>query len=233
MKKAIIVLALFLLGLTTYAQKRGYHNIGHMRGTGMLVGIQKDGTWVYTYPNGDTARVINYKKDMKNGPYSSWSEGLRLLTEGVYLNDTIVGALKHWATDTTFTTGNMIYPDTDQEWIYQHVSGEVYSTWYVRNGKRHGKSTSFLKGELNMTQYYDYGVPSGTWVNFICGERKVRVERSFNNGKLVLLIQRNSLGTLLLERKFSNGKITSEKCWDNEGESKDCLRMDDSPMMMY
>ena len=51
-----------------------YYESGQLKSIGKRTEFLLDSTWVFLKENGDTSLVVNYKKDLKNGPRFTYSE---------------------------------------------------------------------------------------------------------------------------------------------------------------
>ena len=62
-----------------------YYENGQLKSIGKRTDFLLDSTWVFFTESGDTSLVINYKKDLKNGPRFTYSETEVMMEP--YVND--------------------------------------------------------------------------------------------------------------------------------------------------
>ena len=51
-----------------------YYESGQLKSVGKRIDFLLDSTWMFFKENGDTSLIVNYKRDLKNGPRFTYSE---------------------------------------------------------------------------------------------------------------------------------------------------------------
>ena len=81
--------------------KEGQHKILHdslqvLIAQGKYKNGKKQGLWQYFYDNGQLKKEINYKNNLKEGPFQFWNTKSVLIAQRNYSSDTLTGLNKSW-----------------------------------------------------------------------------------------------------------------------------------------
>ena len=158
-----------------------YYESGQLKSIGKRTDFLLDSTWVFFKENGDTSLVVNYHRDLKNGPRFTYSETETLIEP--FVNDVRSGEGKridrkgHVLQTFNFINGfeEGISPVFDTLGMLREIvnyrKGFVMTrealNRYDREGKRHGYwKTFFDDWSLHTECYYRHGLRDGFYKEY-------------------------------------------------------------------
>ena len=114
------------------------------------------------YTNGKIKERFTAVQGEKNGPAKYWDEDGRLIFEGTLSPSTNDGYDELYE---DMFNEELEYVATGHVWQYDD-DGNVESEWYLKEGKKSGKSKSFEKGKLKSEQTYVDGEANGFYKSY-------------------------------------------------------------------
>lgn len=158
-----------------------YYESGKLKSLGKRTNFLLDSTWVFFAESGDTTLIVNYQRDLKNGPRFTFSE-IEILMEP-FVNDVRSGEGKrmdrkrHVLQTMNFVNGfeEGISPVFDTTGLLREIvtyrRGFVMTrealNRYDREGKKHGYwKTFFDDWSLHTECYYRHGLRDGFYKEY-------------------------------------------------------------------
>ena len=158
-----------------------YYESGQLKSVGKRIDFLLDSTWMFFKENGDTSLIVNYKKDLKNGPRFTFSETEVMMEP--FVNDVKQGEGKrmdrrrHVLQTMQFVNGleEGISPVFDTTGLLREIvnyrKGFVMTrealNRYDREGKKHGYWKTFYDDWTVHTEcYYRHGLRDGFYKEY-------------------------------------------------------------------
>jgi len=169
---------------------------------------ERDGLWTDWHENGQKAYEETYKDGKNDGLWTDWHENGQKKSEETYKDGIQIGKYQYWLDDGT------------KEWEYYYNDDGTRDTtklttrwyesgqkWYAGYIKTLNDTTSVWNG-LN-TEWYENGQKES--------------EGTYKDGELDgLYTNWHENGQKKWERTYKDGKRISIKCWDKDGNERDC-----------
>ena len=170
------------------------------------------------YENGQKKGEINFKDGEVDGLFREWHDNGQKKGESFFKNGHKISS-KKWNVDGVpyidgklKGVGTTWYDNGQKKSEKTYKSGEkdgLWTTWYD-NGKKKSEST------------YKDGKKDGLWIEYYENGEKEE-ELTYKDEKIDGLYTRwYENGEKMYEGTFKNGDLISEKCWDEDGNEKDC-----------
>lgn len=200
--------------------------LGHYNSIG-----QKTGEWLYFEPSGDTLRIINFKEDKADGPYTIFKNGFKsekgIYKNGMlngevigyfpdgsvsvkynYLNDKLNGVgLQYYNIGTIKNEYNFVNNDLDGLYkeYYPNKISSIICTY--KAGKYIGNFKSFFEdGHVKNDINYNNGILEGIYLTYY------RNGKTESEGKAI----KGSVSGELNEY-YSDGKLKNKSVFDENG----------------
>jgi len=200
-----------------------YYESGQLKSIGKRTDFLLDSTWVFFRENGDTTLVINYRKDLKNGPRFTYSETEVLMEP--FINDVKQGEGKrtdrkgHVLQTMNFVNGfeEGISPVFDTNGVLKEIvnyrKGFVMTrealNRYDREGKRHGYWKTFYDDlSLHTECYYRHGLRDGFYKEYDEKGNLKKITKFVNDVEQVLTGDQKPL--VVQREYFPSGKVKRE-----------------------
>ena len=200
-----------------------YYESGQLKSIGKRTDFLLDSTWVFFKESGDTSLIVNYKKDLKNGPRFTFGETEVLMEP--YVNDVRQGEghrrdLKgHLLQTMTFKNGfeEGISPIFDTTGLLREIityrKGFIMTreaiNRYDKEGKKHGYwKTFFDDWSLHTECYYRHGLREGFYKEYDEKGNLKKITKFVNDVEQVL---ESDLKPLVVQHEYyPNGKVKRE-----------------------
>ena len=200
-----------------------YYESGQLKSIGKRTEFLLDSTWVFLKENGDTSLVVNYKKDLKNGPRFTYSEteivmepfvndvrqgeGKRVDKKGRLLQTmNFVNGLEEGISPVFDTTGLLREIVTYRKGFV--MTREALNR-YDRDGKKHGYwKTFFDDWSVHTECYYRHGLRDGFYKEYDEKGNLKKITKYVNDVEQVLESEMKPL--VVQYEYYSDGKIKRE-----------------------
>lgn len=200
-----------------------YYESGQLKSVGKRTDFLLDSTWMFFKENGDTSLIVNYRKDLKNGPRFTYSETEVMMEP--FVNDVKQGEGKrmdrrrHVLQTVQFVNGleEGISPVFDTKGqlreIVTYRKGFVMTrealNRYDREGKKHGYWKTFFDDWTVQTEcYYRHGLRDGFYKEYDEKGNLKKITKFVNDVEQVL---ESDQKPLVVQREYyPNGKVRRE-----------------------
>ena len=200
-----------------------YYESGQLKSVGKRTDFLLDSTWVFFKENGDTSLIINYKKDLKNGPRFTISETEVLMEP--FVNDVKSGEGQrcdrkgHLLQTMKFVNGleEGVSPIFDTTGLLREIinyrKGFVMTretlNRYDREGKKHGYWKTFYEDWSVQTEcYYRHGLRDGFYKEYDEKGNLKKITKYVNDVEQVL---ESDMKPLVVQHEYyPNGKVKRE-----------------------
>ncbi|MBR1513174.1 MAG: hypothetical protein IJ622_02650 [Bacteroidales bacterium] len=200
-----------------------YYESGQLKSVGKRTDFLLDSTWVFFKESGDTSLVINYRKDLKNGPRFTYSETEVLMEP--FVNDVKQGEGRrcdrkgHVLQTMNFVNGfeEGVSPVFDTlgtlKEIVTYRKGFVMTrealNRYDREGKKHGYwKTFFDDWSLHTECYYKHGLRDGFYKEYDEKGNLKKITKFVNDVEQVLTSDQKPL--VMQREYYPSGKVKRE-----------------------
>ena len=200
-----------------------YYESGQLKSIGKRTDFLLDSTWVFFTENGDTSLIVNYKRDLKNGPRYTFAkdeilmepfvndvksgEGQRLDRKGHVLQTmNFVNSFEEGVSPVFDTLGQL-------KEIITYRKGFVMTrealNRYDREGKKHGYwKTFFDDWSLHTECYYRHGLRDGFYKEYDEKGNLKKIIKYVNDVEQVLEGDHKPL--VVQHEYYPNGKVKRE-----------------------
>ncbi|MCR5658704.1 MAG: hypothetical protein K6G25_05210 [Bacteroidales bacterium] len=200
-----------------------YYENGQLKSIGKRTNFLLDSTWVFFSEVGDTTLIVNYKKDLKNGPRFTYSETDMFMEP--FVNDVRQGEGKrfdkkgHLLQTINFVNGleEEISPVFDTTGLLREIvtyrKGFVMTrealNRYDRDGKKHGYwKTFFNDWSVHTECYYRHGLRDGFYKEYDEKGNLKKITKYVNDVEQVL---ESDMKPLVVQHEYyPNGKVKRE-----------------------
>ena len=200
-----------------------YYENGQLKSIGKRTDFLLDSTWVFFKENGDTTLIVNYRKDLKNGPRFTYSE-TEILMEP-FVNDVKSGEGRrtdrsgHVIQTMNFVNGfeEGISPIFDTLGVLKEIvnyrKGFVMTrealNRYDREGKKHGYwKTFFDDWNVHTECYYRHGLRDGFYKEYDEKGNLKKITKFVNDVEQVL---ESDMKPLVVQYEYyPNGRVKRE-----------------------
>ena len=200
-----------------------YYESGQLKSIGKRTDFLLDSTWVFLSETGDTSLIVNYKKDLKNGPRFTYSETEVMMEP--FVNDVRQGEGKrmdkkgHLLQTVNFVNGleEGISPVFDTTGLLREIvnyrKGFVMTrealNRYDREGKKHGYWKTFFDDWSVQTEcYYRHGLRDGFYKEYDEKGNLKKITKYVNDVEQVL---ESDMKPLVVKHEYyPNGKVKRE-----------------------
>lgn len=200
-----------------------YYESGQLKSIGKRTDFLLDSIWVFFRENGDTSLIINYRKDLKNGPRFTYSETEVLMEP--FVNDVRSGEGRrtdrkgHLLQTMQFVNGfeEGISPVFDTTGLLREIityrKGFVMTreaiNRYDREGKRHGYWKTFYDDwTLHTECYYRHGLRDGFYKEYDEKGNLKKITKFVNDVEQVLTADQKPL--VVQREYYPSGKVRRE-----------------------
>lgn len=200
-----------------------YYENGQLKSVGKRTDFLLDSTWVFFTESGDTSLVVNYKKDLKNGPRFTYSETEMMMEP--YINDVRQGEGQrfdrkgHLLQTVMYKNGleEGISPVFDTTGLLREIvtyrKGFVMTrealNRYDREGKKHGYwKTFFDDWSLHTECYYKHGMREGFYKEYDQKGNLKKITKYVNDVEQVLEPDMKPL--IVQHEYYPNGRVKRE-----------------------
>ena len=200
-----------------------YYESGQLKSIGRRTDFLLDSTWVFFRENGDTSLIVNYRKDLKNGPRFTYSETEVLMEP--YVNDVKQGEGQrldrkgHVLQTMNFVNGfeEGVSPVFDTTGLLREIvtyrKGFVMTrealNRYDREGKKHGYwKTFFDDWSLHTECYYRHGLRDGFYKEYDENGNLTKITKFVNDVEQVLTADQKPL--VMQREYYPSGKVKRE-----------------------
>ena len=200
-----------------------YYENGQLKSVGKRTDFLLDSTWVFFTESGDTSLVINYKKDLKNGPRFTYSETEMMMEP--YINDVRQGEGQrfdrkcHLLQTVMYKNGleEGISPVFDTTGLLREIvtyrKGFVMTrealNRYDREGKKHGYWKTFFDDWSLYTEcYYKHGMREGFYKEYDQKGNLKKITKYVNDVEQVLEPDMKPL--IVQHEYYPNGRVKRE-----------------------
>ncbi len=200
-----------------------YYESGQLKSIGKRTDFLLDSTWVFFRENGDTSLIINYRKDLKNGPRFTISEtevlmepfvndvkqgeGKRLDRKGRVLQTmNFVNGFEEGVSPVFDTTGLLREIVTYRKGFV--MTREALNR-YDREGKKHGYWKTFYDDwSLHTECYYRHGLRDGFYKEYDEKGNLKKITKFVNDVEQVLTADQKPL--VVQREYFPSGRVKRE-----------------------
>ena len=200
-----------------------YYESGQLKSIGRRVDFLLDSTWVFFSEAGDTTLIVNYKKDLKNGPRFTYGKEDILMEP--FVNDVRQGEGKrydkkhHLIQTITYKNGveEGISPIFDTTGLLREIityrKGFVMTreavNRYDRDGKKHGYwKTFFDDWSVHTECYYRHGLRDGFYKEY---DEKGNLQKIIKYVNDVEQVLESDMKPLVVQHEYyPNGKVKRE-----------------------
>ena len=200
-----------------------YYESGQLKSVGKRTDFLLDSTWMFFKENGDTSLIVNYRKDLKNGPRFTYSETEVMMEP--FVNDVKQGEGKrmdrrrHVLQTVQFINGleEGISPVFDTTGLLREIvnyrKGFVMTrealNRYDREGKKHGYWKTFYDDWTVHTEcYYRHGLRDGFYKEYDEKGNLKKITKFVNDVEQVLESDQKPL--VVQHEYYPNGKVRRE-----------------------
>ena len=200
-----------------------YYESGQLKSVGKRTDFLLDSTWMFFKENGDTSLIVNYRKDLKNGPRFTYSETEVMMEP--FVNDVKQGEGKrmdrrrHVLQTVQFVNGleEGISPVFDTTGLLREIvnyrKGFVMTrealNRYDREGKKHGYWKTFYDDWTVHTEcYYRHGLRDGFYKEYDEKGNLKKITKFVNDVEQVLESDQKPL--VVQHEYYPNGKVRRE-----------------------
>ena len=200
-----------------------YYESGQLKSVGKRTDFLLDSTWMFFKENGDTSLIVNYRKDLKNGPRFTYSETEVMMEP--FVNDVKQGEGKrmdrrrHVLQTMQFVNGleEGISPVFDTTGLLREIvnyrKGFVMTrealNRYDREGKKHGYWKTFYDDWTVHTEcYYRHGLRDGFYKEYDEKGNLKKITKFVNDVEQVLESDQKPL--VVQHEYYPNGKVRRE-----------------------
>ena len=200
-----------------------YYKSGQLKSIGRRTDFLLDSTWVFFRENGDTSLIVNYRKDLKNGPRFTFSE-TEVMVEP-YVNDVKQGEGQrldrkgHVLQTMNFVNGfeEGVSPVFDTTGLLREIvtyrKGFVMTrealNRYDREGKKHGYWKTFYDDwTLHTECYYRHGLRDGFYKEYDEKGNLKKITKFVNDVEQVLTADQKPL--VMQREYYPNGRVKRE-----------------------
>ena len=200
-----------------------YYESGQLKSVGKRTDFLLDSTWMFFKENGDTSLIVNYRKDLKNGPRFTFSETEVMMEP--FVNDVKQGEGKrmdrrrHVLQTIQFINGleEGISPVFDTTGLLREIvnyrKGFVMTrealNRYDREGKKHGYWKTFYDDWTVHTEcYYRHGLRDGFYKEYDEKGNLKKITKFVNDVEQVLESDQKPL--VVQHEYYPNGKVRRE-----------------------
>lgn len=200
-----------------------YYESGQLKSIGKRTDFLLDSTWVFFGENGDTSLIINYKKDLKNGPKFTYKKDEIL--EEPYINEVRSGEGKRydrkWRVLQTMNFVNGFEEGFSPVFDTTGLLKELITyrkgfmmqrealNRYDREGKKHGYwKTFFDDWSLHTECYYRHGLRDGFYKEYDEKGNLKKITKFVNDVEQVLEGDQKPL--IVQHEYYPNGKVKRE-----------------------
>lgn len=200
-----------------------YYESGQLKSIGKRKDYLLDSTWVFLKENGDTSLVVNYRKNLKNGPRFTYSETEMMMEP--FVNDVRMGEGKrmdkrgHVLQTINYVNGleEGVSPVFDTTGLLREIvtyrKGFIMTrealNRYDREGKKHGYWKTFYDDWSVHTEcYYRHGLRDGFYKEYDQKGNLKKITKYVNDVEQVM---EPSMKPLVLKHEYyPNGKVKRE-----------------------
>ena len=200
-----------------------YYESGQLKSMGKRTDFLLDSTWVFFKESGDTSLIVNYRKDLKNGPRFTYSE-TEIVMEP-FVNDVkqgegrVMDRRRHVLQTMQFVNGleEGISPIFDTTGLLREIvnyrKGFVMTrealNRYDREGKKHGYWKTFYDDwTLHTECYYRHGLRDGFYKEYDEKGNLKKITKYVNDVEQVLEGDQKPL--VVQHEYYPNGKVRRE-----------------------
>ena len=200
-----------------------YYESGQLKSIGRRTDFLLDSTWVFFSETGDTSLIVNYKKDLKNGPRFTFSE-TEIMMEP-FVNDVRSGEGRmtdrkgHVLQTVNFVNGleEGVSPVFDTTGLLKEIityrKGFVMTrepvNRYDREGKKHGYWKTFFDDWTVHTEcYYSHGLRNGFYKEYDEKGNLKKIVKYVNDFEQTLESEQKPL--IVQHEYYPNGKVKRE-----------------------
>ena len=200
-----------------------YYESGQLKSLGKRTDFLLDSTWVFFKESGDTSLIINYRKDLKNGPRFTYSE-TEIVMEP-FVNDVkqgegkVMDRRRHVLQTIQFVNGleEGISPVFDTTGLLREIvnyrKGFVMTrealNRYDREGKKHGYWKTFYDDwTLHTECYYRHGLRDGFYKEYDEKGNLKKITKYVNDVEQVLEGDQKPL--VVQHEYYPSGKVRRE-----------------------
>ena len=205
-----------------------YYENGQLKSIGKRTDFLLDSIWVFLKENGDTSLIINYQKDLKNGPRFTYSEteilmepfvkdmrqgeGKRLDRKGHLLQTmNFVNGFEEGISPVFDTLGLLCEIITYRKGFI--MTREALNR-YDREGKKHGYwKTFFADWSIHTECYYRHGLRDGFYKEYDEKGNLKKITKFVNDVEQVLEPDMKPL--IIQHEYYPNGKVKREASFRN------------------
>ena len=200
-----------------------YYESGQLKSVGKRTDFLLDSTWLFFKENGDTSLIVNYKKDLKNGPRFTYSETDVLMEP--FVNDIRLGEGQrcdrkgHLLQTIKYVNGfeEGISPVFDTTGLLREIinyrKGFIMTrealNRYDREGKKHGYWKTFFEDwSLHTECYYRHGLRDGFYKEYDEKGNLKKITKYVNGVEQIL---ESDMKPLIVQHEYyPNGKVKRE-----------------------
>ena len=154
---------------------------------------KKDGKWTTWHSNGRINYKTNYKDGKADGKWTHWYDNGQKMKEGT-VKDGEKYVINAWNKN-----GELLVKEGNGKWIIYYESGKINNEGTYKDGKADGLGTGWYdNGQKKWEGAFKDGEKDGKWTYY------------YENG------QKKE------EVTYRDGELISEKCWDEDGDEKEC-----------
>ena len=200
-----------------------YYESGQLKSIGKRTDFLLDSTWVFFRETGDTSLIVNYRKDLKNGPRFTISETEVLMEP--FVNDVKQGEGRrmdrkgHVLQTMNFVNGfeEGVSPVFDTTGLLREIvtyrKGFVMTrealNRYDREGKKHGYWKTFYDDwSLRTECYYRHGLRDGFYKEYDEKGNLKKITKFVNDVEQVLTADQKPL--VMQREYYPNGRVKRE-----------------------
>ena len=200
-----------------------YYESGQLKSIGKRTDFLLDSTWMFFRENGDTSLIVNYRKDLKNGPRFTISETEVLMEP--FVNDVKQGEGKrtdrkgHVLQTMNFVNGfeEGVSPVFDTTGLLREIvtyrKGFVMTrealNRYDREGKKHGYwKTFYVDWSLHTECYYRHGLRDGFYKEYDEKGNLKKITKFVNDVEQVLTADQKPL--IVKREYYPDGRVKRE-----------------------
>lgn len=127
---------------------------------------EKQGEWLWFYPNGDTMMIAHYEDGEFEGEYVEYDEIGKPLVQGAYEGGVEQGEW-YYRNNGVVEKGKYDGGHPVGLWITYYDNGKIAFEIHYDKGLRDGKYTSYWEnGNIKVTGKYEKGIQQGAWIQY-------------------------------------------------------------------
>ncbi|MFQ3579666.1 MAG: toxin-antitoxin system YwqK family antitoxin [Bacteroidales bacterium] len=188
-----------------------YFNNGIKIESGMFKSGNKEGEWLYFYPNGSICQIITFQNNVAFGPAKTYYDDGTLEEEGFWKENVWTGEYKFYHKNGTLAY-LWLFDETGKrtgEQFYFHDNGKIMIKGTWTEGKEVGVITEFHEdGSVKSEKYFNEGVADTTKIVYYKPAEKPSTESVYKPAE-------RFTGTGYYKAKNPNGRIEFDGTWIN------------------